>query len=273
MSTHRFVPGTDPPDGVDGPVWWLAFHGHHLLIEAGAGPPLLPSLDGLGPAPGRQVYLGTLAGLACYAAELAAEPELPPGFALEPLRGLFGRLDDEIYALAGRAFDLLEWDRAHQYCGACGSPTGPVAGERARRCRVCSALYYPRISPAVIALVRRGDAVLLGRGLQATDTYSALAGFVEPGESLEEAVAREIAEEAGIAVTDIHYFGSQPWPYSHALMIGFTATYAGGEIRVQPTELGDAGWFTRTHLPPLAASRLSIARRLIDAFLAEDPAG
>ena len=164
-------------------------------------------------------------------------------------------------------YNCLTWDRTHQYCGQCGSHTEAMPGERARHCPTCGLHYYPRISPAVIVLVTKGDAMLLTRGLHfPPGFYGVLAGFVEAGESLEEAVVREIHEEAGIEVANIRYFGSQPWPFPHQMMVGFTATWASGEIRVDPTELADAAWFTRETLPTIPPS-FSIARRLIDAFL------
>ncbi len=128
---------------------------------------------------------------------------------------------------------------------------------------------FPRLSPAIIVLVERGDQVLLARGTAFPDgMYSTLAGFVEPGESLEEAVHREIYEESGILLTDLRYFGSQPWPFPHSLMIGFTARYAGGEIVIDPAEIADAQWFTVDRLPRVP-QKLSIARRLIDSYVAK----
>ncbi len=139
--------------------------------------------------------------------------------------------------------------------------------ERAKRCPQCGFLYFPRLAPAIIVLIERGDQLLMARSHRfAPGVYSVLAGFVEPGESLEEAVVREVKEEVGISIKDIRYFGSQPWPFPHSLMVGFTATYAGGDISVDPTELEDAGWFTVDSIPPLPG-KLSIARKLIDRFI------
>jgi len=139
--------------------------------------------------------------------------------------------------------------------------------ERAKECPQCGLLHFPRLAPAIIVLIERGDQLLLARSRRfATGMYSVLAGFVEPGESLEEAVVREIKEEVSLSVKDIRYFGSQPWPFPHSLMIGFTATYAGGEISMEDEEIEDAGWFTVDRLPPLPG-KISIARKLIDSFI------
>jgi NAD+ diphosphatase len=153
------------------------------------------------------------------------------------------------------------------HCGRCGSPTEHAPGERARRCPQCGHAAFPRLSPAVIVRVTRGDEILLARAVRFPGgVYSVLAGFVEPGESLEECVARELEEEVGIEVTDIAYFASQPWPFPHSLMIGFTATWVSGDLRIEEAELVDARWFTRDNLPDLPG-RLSIARTLIDDWL------
>jgi NAD+ diphosphatase len=200
--------------------------------------------------------------------------DLPTGFVpteglqLEELRPLFGRLDEPSFWVAGRAAQIVHWDRTHRYCGRCGTPTHRHPTDRARECSACGLQAFPRLSPAVIVLVERGRQLLLARSPRfPRGRYSIIAGFVEPGETLEEAVARELREEVGIEVRDVRYFGSQPWPFPHSLMVGFTAQYAGGEVRPDPAELEDAGWFTRDHLPDLP-DRLSISRHLIDAFLA-----
>lgn len=266
-----FAPAVEPPANQDGPAWWFAFAGDRLLVrEEGerVEPPWARDLAEIGLAPVRWQYLGALAGSGCYAAELAPDTAPPAGLALHPLRGLYGRLEDDLFAIAGRAVQIVAWDRTHQFCGQCATPTAPVPGERAKRCPNCGLTNYPRLSPAVITLVRRGEEVLLARGRNfPAGFYSVLAGFVEPGESLEEAARREIAEEVGIEVADLRYFGSQPWPYPNSLMIGFTARWAAGEIRVDERELADAGWFTRDALPRIPP-KLSIARKLIDWYLA-----
>jgi NAD+ diphosphatase len=219
--------------------------------------------------PTRTSFLGYLAGEHVYAAELPADAPLPSSLAPQGLRALYGQVDDQLFALAGRASQILEWDRTHQFCGRCGSSTVNATGERAKRCPSCGLLSFPRLSPAVIVLVERGDDVLLARHTRTTDgMYALLAGFVEPGESIEEAVHREIWEETGIEVDRLAYFGSQPWPFPHQLMIGFTVQYAGGDVQIDGVEIADAQWFSAQAMPKVPP-RLSIARRLIDAYAAK----
>jgi NAD+ diphosphatase len=221
----------------------------------------------VGAPPTGAVFLGELDGEACFAIEgheVGGADELGEPVAL---RQLFGVLSDDDFGIAGRALGLTAWDRDHRHCGRCGAPTERSAVERVRTCTQCSHGAYPRLSPAVIMLVERDGKALLGRNARfPLPFYSTLAGFVEVGETLEQAVAREVAEEAGIAVEDIRYFGSQPWPFSGSLMIGFTARWAGGEIAADPTELADAGWFAPDALP-IVPPKLSIARELIDDFV------
>jgi NAD+ diphosphatase len=213
--------------------------------------------------------VGLLEGTPCYAAGLPAEIEPPRGMAFHGLRRLWGRLDEATWKLAGRAVQIVEWDRNHRFCGRCGSETRRQAAELARTCPRCGLQQFPRISPAVIVRVERGDRILLARSPHfAAGVYSTLAGFVEPGESLEETVVREVREEVGVNVANVRYFGSQPWPFPHSLMIGFVADYESGELRPQEGEIEDAGWFGVDDLPGLP-SRFSIARELIEEFIAQ----
>jgi NAD+ diphosphatase len=152
--------------------------------------------------------------------------------------------------LAARASQLIEWDRAHRYCGVCGTPTKSVAHERARRCPSCGHLAYPRITPAMMVLVWRPGEVLFARSPRfAPGVFSALAGFVEAGESIEECVVRESAEEVGVQVGDLRYFGSQSWPFPHSLMIAFTAHWQSGGIVPQDGEIEQAHWYPFDALP------------------------
>jgi NAD+ diphosphatase len=205
----------------------------------------------------------------CYAVEIGEGLQPPAETAFEGLRALYGRMPDEYFSIAGRAVQILLWDNTHRFCGRCGQATVNAPAERAKLCPRCGLLSFPRLSPAVIMLVRRSaDELLLARNRSfAEGFFSVLAGFVEPGESLEEAVAREVREEVGLEVADIRYFGSQPWPFPHSLMIGFTATYASGEIHPQEDEIVEAAWFSRGGQLPRLPGKLSIARRLIDSFL------
>jgi NAD+ diphosphatase len=267
---RAFVPCADPP-ATNGAALWFPFRDGDLLVRADGESceiVLLADVAELGAEPVRRVFLGTLDGVACFAAELPEAFEPPAGHEWSALRLLYGRVDETGYALAGRASQLLDWDATHRHCGRCGTPTRDAAGERAKECPDCGLRAFPRLSPAVIVLVQRGGEMLLARSAQWVEgIYSCVAGFVEPGESLEEAVEREVAEEVGLEVEDVRYFGSQPWPYPNSLMIGFTARYAGGEIHLDERELVDAGWFAPDRLPPRLPGPLSIARRLVDDFL------
>jgi len=201
------------------------------------------------------------------AVALDAAPQLE-GASLVELRDFLAVADEQLASAAGRAAQLVEWELGHAYCGRCGARTEASGTELARLCPSCGASYYPRITPAVIMLVEHGDRVLLARraGLN-RPFHSVLAGFVEPGETLEEAVRREVLEEAGVEIEDVHYFGSQPWPFPSQLMIGFVARATSDELHVDETELEDAGWFRPEKLPPIPGP-FTIARRLIDDFVA-----
>jgi NAD+ diphosphatase len=213
--------------------------------------------------------IGTLDGHRCYAAEVAPDAEPPEGMVFRDLRSLLGEVDERLFAMAGRAKQIVEWHRTHRFCGRCGAQTVASPTELAKECPRCGMLFYPRLSPAVIVLVRRGDRVLLARSPGfPPGMYSVLAGFVEPGESIEETIEREICEEVGVEVENVRYFGSQPWPFPNSLMIGFTADYADGELRTEPAEIEDAGWYRPEELPTLPPEG-TIARAMIEDFLAQ----
>lgn len=275
LFSRVFYPAVEPRDNTApaGASWWFAFRRGEILVRDdhhhGTVIPRVSDFSELALTARRTNYLGNLDGERVYAVELDEDVHPPEGLSFRGLRGLYGLVDEQLFDLAGRAWQITEWDRTHQFCGRCGAPTEPSPSERAKRCPACGLLSFPRLSPAVIVLVENGDNVLLARHTRTTDgTYALLAGFVEPGEPLEEAVRREIREEAGIEVDRITYFGSQPWPFPHSLMIGFMAHYAGGEITVDGIEIADARWFN-AHAMPKVPIKLSIARKLIDAYAAK----
>jgi NAD+ diphosphatase len=217
-------------------------------------------------------FLGRLDGTDCFGAPAPEGFAPPEGHAFKGLRSLFAACGETLFGIAGRAVQVVAWDETHRFCGRCGAATTRASDERSRKCPACALSAYPRIAPAIIVLVRRGEEALLARGSRfPMPMYSTLAGFVEPGESLEETVAREVREEVGIEVADVRYFGSQPWPFPHSLMVGFTATWAGGELKVDGAEILDAQWYPRDALP-MMPPKPSIARRLIDAWLEEPKA-
>ena len=193
--------------------------------------------------------------------------EAPQGYAFRKLRGLFGVLDDHGMAQAGRAYQIAEWARTHRYCGACGTPAERVAGEFCLRCPACGHGAYPRISPAMMVLVRHGDRILLARHAgRISAIYTALAGFVEPGEHRADRAPRGL-REVGLKVGNLRYFGSQSWPFPNSLMIAYTADYVSGEIRVQEDEILEARWFGPGDPMPEIAGRVSIAGALIRAHM------
>ncbi|HYL23348.1 MAG TPA: NAD(+) diphosphatase [Burkholderiales bacterium] len=269
-----------------GEAHWFVFRGDELAVEMGplqapsddprvkarpawAKLPLRNDPSWLGASARRTLYLGRLGEVQCWAAELADGAAAPPGLSWAGLRALYTVLDDARFALAGRALQLVGWDRTHQYCGRCGTPTQPKTEERARVCPACKLTAYPRLAPAVMALVKREKELLLARSPHFPHgMYSALAGFVEPGESLEQCLEREVHEEVGVRVANIRYFASQPWPFPHSLMIAFVCDWSEGELVPQAGEIEDAKWFKVLQLPKLP-SRISIARRLIDAVCQE----
>jgi NAD+ diphosphatase len=268
-----FTPLWSPPASSPLAGLWFVFEAGRLLVS---DPPGVPQ----GEAPPVPVEgarcIGLLGEVPCWAARALSEA-VPPGLALEPLRSLFDRLPEGLVAVAGRAAQVLEFDRTHRHCGACAALTAESDGARARRCPACGEVYYPRLAPAMMVLVTRegstGRELLLARGARfrtsaGAPIYSALAGFVEPGESLEDCVRREVAEEVGLQVRGLRYFGSQCWPFPHSLMVAFLAEHAGGEIHCQAGEIVDAQWFPLDRLPALP-HRLSVARRLIDHAVAE----
>lgn len=247
-----FVPSNEPPGDPDDEALWFCVRGSDVLVCGGD--------HGF---TGDELYLGTLDGRHCWSVD--ADIDAAAGFV--DLRMLYGQVDETTWTVAGRAVQLVAWDRTHRFCGRCGTPTETAVGERAKRCPDCGLLAFPRLAPAVIVLVTRGDELLLARNANFPSAmYSTIAGFVEPGETLEDAVRREVLEEVGVALDGVRYFSSQPWPFPHSLMVGFTAEWASGDIVVDGREIADAQWFHRDALP-MVPPAISIARRLIDSFV------
>ena len=253
-----------PPPALSGEAWWWCVQGNRVLVGAeGALPTSSPA------EVSEPLFLGVLGGRACWAVDVPASGEAPEGYAFLDLFSAHPALGEQRWAIAGRAVQLVDWARCHRYCGRCGTETVPSPGERARKCPSCSLLAFPRLAPAVITLVSRGESALLARGVNfGAAMYSCIAGFVEPGETLEQAVVREVREEVGVEVRDVRYQSSQPWPFPHSLMIGFRATWSSGDITIDPVEIADAKWFRYDELPSVPPG-ISIARRLIDGWIAE----
>jgi len=237
----------------------IVFQGDHLWISAGP----LPEVKA-------EVSLSLPEGV--LVERVAEAVPLPEGVEALGLREAFDRLDPEAWALAGRAYQWLEWEVGHRFCGGCATELEPGEGY-SLECPDCGITVFPSNATAVIVLIGRGEGPDREWALARSPhfkpgVYSAVAGFTEPGESLEQAVHREVAEELGIRVHRLHYFGSQPWPFPNGLMVAFTADYLDGELKANPAELEDARWFSRNDLPRLP-SALSIARWMLDAAVAD----
>lgn len=246
-------------------AYWILRCEHRLLAFPGQAVERFFPAGDFGPLPA-SVAVGAWQGRPCLAADVAAFPDLP-GAEPTPLRAVFAQAGAEAFALAGRAVQLLDWQANHRFCGRCATPTVRQPDELALRCPSCGLLAYPRLSPAVMVLVRDGERLLLARSPHfKPGVFSALAGFVEPGETLEQCAVREVCEEVGIEIANLRYFASQPWPFPNSLMVAFFADYAGGTIMPQPGEIEAADWFAPDRLP-LLPDPVSISRRLIEAAL------
>ncbi len=216
------------------------------------------------------VYLGIKGDCMYHVCEVPVSARLPEGFESSSVRELYEKAQESDMAIASYAVRILEFHRLHAFCGRCGTKTLPLTTERAQTCPVCNTTVYPRISPAIIVLIKKGEEILLARSPRSpSGFYSVIAGFNEPGENLEQTVHREVKEEVGISVQNLRYFWSEPWPFPDSLMVGFVADYAGGEILVDNQEIEDAGWFTRENLPPYP-SKASISRELIEAWISRE---
>jgi NAD+ diphosphatase len=270
MEQGSSIFSANPARGQAPGAFWFVFSRRKLLVATDTDAAAIPFGEGLdrwGLVPLRQQYVGALRGFSCHGVEISDKVPAPQGMAFLGLRSLYGLLDEDSFKVALTAMHLVEWDGTSRFCGRCGARTELRREERAKECTACGAIVFPRISPAVIVLIERGDRVLLARASRFPESlYSVLAGFVEPGESLEQTVSREVEEETGILVEDVRYFGSQPWPFPDSLMIGFIARYASGEIRIDGKEILDARWFGVDDLPEIPG-KVSIARKLIDWFI------
>jgi len=213
-------------------------------------------------------YIGAWNQAACHAIELESDTVAPAGYEWISLRHFIRCPDDALFALAGRGVQIIEWHRTHRFCGQCGGLLEEHGTDRARECVSCKRIFYPRLSPCIIVLVTRGEELLLARGVRHPEgMYSTLAGFIEPGETAEHAVHREVREEVGIEVRNLQYWGSQPWPFPHQLMFGFYAEYEQGELILEDAEISDARWWHHEALPQHPPES-TISGKLISDYLA-----
>ncbi len=267
-----FVPGTIPPEQYQQRCY-VVYSDNDLLVADGLDPwqPIEDSTWRFcGIAPQQQVYLGSYRQQRAYAISVnQADTPAPPGFHWEPLRSLLGRgaIEETEFNLVGCGLQLFHWDRDHQFCGRCGNATNAHQKDRARTCETCQIDFYPRLSPCVIMLISRGEECLLARHARSkANFYSTLAGFIEPGESVENALRREVMEEVGVQVQNLRFFTSQPWPFPGQLMLGFNADYHAGEIVIDDDEIEDAQWWHYRDLPPVPPAG-TLSGKLIQHFV------
>ena len=248
-------------------TYWFVFQDGMLVLPSAGGTAILAAQPPLPPAADALMHdLGAIDGHPCVAYAAEAAPDAGRHAAMT-LRESYARLERRFYDKAGLGAQLLHWDATTRFCGRCGG-RAERRGRIVKHCTVCGAEIFTQIAPAVIVLVRRADEALLVRAHNFKGTHHGLvAGFLEPGETLEECVVREVREETALEIENVRYFASQPWPYPCGVMVGFMADYASGEIRIQEEELRSAAWFRRDALPELPL-KLSLARALIDAWLA-----
>ncbi len=248
---------------------WFVFYNDRLLVQFSDGAWHVPCCEGEPvkvPVGSTQHCIGVVNGLECRTFSLLTPVPDSEAQQMVQLRASYDILSLQEYNMAGKAFEILNWDRNYRYCPACGVPLKQISAI-GKKCPECRQEFYPNLAPAIIVRVQRDDKILMVRAKNFRgDFYGLVAGFVEPGETLEQCVEREVMEETGLHIANIRYFGSQPWPYPSGIMIGFTADYAGGELRLQEEELMSGGFFGRDAMPKIP-KKLSIARRLIDDWL------
>lgn len=266
---NRYEPSVKPGPNDKDRAYWFIFKAENILInpKSSLKIPFHNDLDEINLVPLMKHYMGTLDYHPVYVVEVDAETEPWDGMEFMDLRSSYDILDEDIYLLAGRAVQIMNWDKNHRFCGKCGTETMIMDDENAKICPECGFTSFTRISPAVITAIIKDNKILMAKhsyGLK--NRYALVAGFLEAGETLEEAVKREVMEEVGLEVDDIQYFGSQPWPFPNSLMVGFTAKYAGGEIKVDGEEIVDAKWFDASEVSKFP-SKISIASELVDWFL------
>ena len=265
-----FIKSAVRPDDRADQTYYFCFSGEDVLVrKSGEGGlfPLLTAEKAKEFGFQHECFIGSLNGKPCFSAA-KADKLVPDEYQWTGLRDLYLTDEKELSDVAGYAKQIFDWNRNFRFCGRCAAETVALPGEHARLCERCQLINYPRISPAIITAVIKGNQILLARGLKFSDKqmFSVLAGFLEPGESLEECVRREVFEEVGIGVTNVRYFKSQSWPFPDSLMIGFTAEYQSGDIKINETEIAEAGWFNADALPKVPARR-SISSELIQWFL------
>jgi len=264
----EFIPGFKPSEEVSEECFLVFSEKEQYLACSSAGSPFLfVKPDG---EPGETLFLGVLEGRNCLCLSFAGQVSLPAGFEWISFRDAFRTFSPDVQHPVSRGKMLQEWARSHRYCGSCGTPTDVSDREYVRSCPSCGDMWYPRMAPAVIVRITKGDSILLARNSRFPGGfYSHIAGFVDPGESLDQTVQREVSEEVGLRVKNIKFFDSQFWPMPHSLMLAFTAEADGDEDPVPDgVEITDARWFTRDAMPEIPGPG-SIAGRMLLDWLSE----
>ncbi len=266
-SEIKYIPAFLKPEKIEKDAWALILSGKQLLLWKADNQLRIPEINELKDTisiDGDMVYIGRYDGHACYCKKIDELQTLSENLKAVELREITVQTGDPgLFILAGTANHILHWNSVNQYCGCCGHKTADKKDERAKICPSCGYTVYPRISPATITAVFRKDKILLAHNKNfKKDLYSLIAGYVEPGETLEQCVVREIREEVGIKVKNIKYFGSQPWPFPDSLMMAFTAEYESGEIEVDNFEITDAAWYSADNLPEIPNTD-SVAGKMI----------
>lgn len=261
------------------PGLWIVFSRDKLLVPESSDAPFMgtwPELELLAHYQNNIVELQPLSAHhdvshPVYIIDLGAEHVQSAGWEFASMRSLLAAGSDALFNVLARAWQYVHFLRTHRYCGQCGGMMEQVDWEMAMQCYQCKHRTYPRISPCIIVGIYRKNQILLAKGIRHKESnmYSTVAGFVESGESLEQAVHREVEEEVGVKINNLTYFDSQPWPFPHSLMMGFLAEYESGDIVPEEGEIDDAQWFDVDSLP-IIPPKLSIAGRLIEAIVQQD---
>jgi NAD+ diphosphatase len=270
---NRYEPSNTPSKTNNSAAYCFVFRLNELLVEIEGKDVRIPlnKLEEINISPIRTQYLGKLKHKPCYSAEVISKTNAPDGMEFRDLRSLYDDLEEDIFLLAGKAIQIVNWDKNHQFCGRCGAPTENMKNEIAKICPECGFTSHTRLSPAVITAIIKDGKILMAKHSSATgNPYGLIAGFLEPGETIEDAVGRETLEEVGIKIKNIKYFGSQPWPFPDSLMIAYTAEYDSGKIQVDGKEIIDAQWFTASDLPRIP-HKMSIAGELIEWYIKKYP--
>jgi NAD+ diphosphatase len=264
-----FIPEVIPTKNKKAEDLWILFFNNNILVKKENDNIALPTyndINKLDIKPELYHYLGRFRNISCYSAKLD-KGSISPQYSFIDLRSLGSLIEQQLFLVCGKAKQILEWDDTNRYCGRCGTKVEKHPTERAKVCPECGLLFYPKITPAIIVLVTKGDEILLAHNNNFPQgLHSVIAGFVEAGETLEQCVKREVYEETAIMIKNIKYFTSQPWPFPNSLMVAFTAEYESGDIQVDGIEIGYAGWYKYDSLP-LIPSGISVARKLINNFM------